>query len=168
MKHMTCVERVTQHLARFGLEKRIITLDSSSATVALAAQALGCKEALIAKTLSFELNGMAILVVAAGDAKVDNKKFKAVFGSKAKMPSSEAVEQLTGFRPGGVCPFAAKEGVKVYLDISLKRFETVYPAGGSGNTAVKLSLAELEQASQAEKWVDVCKGWQEEKALSAA
>ena len=165
---MISVDRVIQSLAAFGLEKRLITLDSSSATVALAAQALGCKEALIAKTLSFELNDGALLLVAAGDAKVDNKKFKAVFGTKAKMPSPQDVERLTGFRPGGVCPFAAKEGVKVYLDISLKRFEIVYPAGGSGNTAVKLSLPELEQASRAEKWVDVCKGWQEENAVPAA
>ncbi len=157
---MTSVEKVTQALASFGLDKRIRTLEQSSATVALAAQALGCPEALIAKTLSFEWNDTALLLVAAGDAKVDNKKFKSVFGFKAKMPSAEDVERLTGFRPGGVCPFAAKEGVKVYLDVSLKRFEKVYPAGGSGNTAVELSLQELEKASRAEKWVDVCKGWQ--------
>lgn len=163
---MNSVERVTRYLACFGLENRLITLASSSATVALAAQALGCEPALIAKTLSFELDGKAVLLVAAGDAKVDNKKFKAFFGTKPKMPSFEEVEQFTGFQPGGVCPFAAKEGVKVYLDISLKRFETVYPAGGSGNTAVRLNLAELEKASQAEQWVDVCKGWQEEAAAA--
>ncbi len=164
---MTSTDRVSQYLAGFGLDNRIRTLDSSSATVALAAQALGCREALIAKTLSFEYNGTALLLVAAGDAKVDNKKFKAVFGVKAKMPAPDQVEALTGFQPGGVCPFAAKEGVKVYLDVSLKRFETVYPAGGSGNTAVKLSLSELENASRAEKWVDVCKGWQEQQPAAA-
>ena len=157
---MTSVDRVSRCLADFGLQDRLITLDQSSATVALAAQALGCPEALIAKTLAFEYNGSALLVVAAGDAKVDNRKFKAVFGTKTKMPAPDQVEALTGFRPGGVCPFAPKEGVKVYLDVSLQRFETVYPAGGSGNTAVKLSLAELQAASRAEKWVDVCKGWQ--------
>ena len=157
---MTGTEKVFHYLTGFGLEQRILTLTQSSATVGLAAQALGCPEALIAKTLSFELNGGAILLVAAGDAKVDNQKYKAQFGTKPKMPRPEAVEALTGFQPGGVCPFAPKEGVKVYLDISLKRFETVYPAGGSDNTAVKLSLPELEAASRAEKWVDVCKNWQ--------
>ncbi len=161
---MNSVEKVTRYLADYGLEQRLITLSASSATVALAAQALGCPEALIAKTLAFELPGGALLLVAAGDAKVDNKKFKAEFGLKPKMPAADDVERLTGFRPGGVCPFAAQAGVKVYLDASLKRFETVYPAGGSGHTAVKLSLAELEKASRAEKWVDVCKAWQENAA----
>lgn len=161
---MTAVDKVTQYLAGFKLAERIITLDQSSATVELAAQALGCRPALIAKTLSFELGEGAILIVAAGDAKVDNKKYKNAFGAKPKMLGLDQVEPLTGFAPGGVCPFAAKAGVKVYLDASLKRFKTVYPAGGSGNTAVKLTLAELETASQAEDWVDVCKAWQEDPA----
>lgn len=161
---MTAAQKVAQYLAGFQLAERITTLEQSSATVELAAQALGCRPALIAKTLSFELGGRAILIVAAGDAKVDNKKYKSVFGAKPKMLGFEEVEAMTGFAPGGVCPFAAKEGVKVYLDVSLKRFETVYPAGGSGNTAVKLSLPELETASRAEKWVDVCKGWGEDAA----
>ncbi|OUO57071.1 YbaK/EbsC family protein [Candidatus Avelusimicrobium gallicola] len=158
---MNPVEKVTHYLAQFSLEDRVITLDASSATVALAAQALGCPPALIAKTLSFVLKEGVILLVTAGDAKVDNPKYKAVFGQKPKMPAGDEVEALTGFAPGGVCPFAAKEGVKVYLDVSLKRFKTIYPAGGSGNTAVRLTPAELETASRAEKWVDVCKNWQE-------
>ena len=158
---MNPVEKVTRYLAQFSLEDRVITLDASSATVALAAQALGCPPALIAKTLSFVLKEGVILLVTAGDAKVDNPKYKAVFGQKPKMPAGDEVEALTGFAPGGVCPFAAKEGVKVYLDVSLKRFKKIYPAGGSGNTAVRLTPAELETASRAEKWVDVCKNWQE-------
>lgn len=160
---MTPAEKVVLYLCQYGLEKRIKTLDKSSETVALAANALGCEAALIAKTLSFEINGNAVLIVTAGDAKVENKKFKDFFGIKAKMLSPEQVEKLTGFIPGGVCPFAAKEGVKIYLDKSLQRFKTVYPAGGSGNTAVELSPSELEYASQAESWIDVCKGWQDEK-----
>lgn len=161
---MTSVDKVSQYLAGFDLAERIITLEQSSATVQLAAQALGCEPALIAKTLSFERSGRAILLVAAGDAKVDNKNYKTVFGVKPKMLPPEQVEQLTGFLPGGVCPFAAKEGVEIYLDVSLKRFETVYPAAGSGNTAVKLTLAELEKASRATGWVDVCKAWRPESA----
>lgn len=158
---MNPVEKVTQYLAQFSLADRLITLGASSATVALAAQALGCPPALIAKTLSFVLKEGVILLVTAGDAKVDNPKYKAIFGQKPKMPAGDEVEALTGFAPGGVCPFAAKEGVKVYLDVSLKRFKTVYPAGGSGNTAVKLTPEELQAASRAEKWVDVCKNWQD-------
>lgn len=161
---MTAAQTVAQYLAGFQLAERITTLEKSSATVELAAQALDCRPALIAKTLSFKLGDCAILIVAAGDAKVDNKKYKSIFGAKPKMLGFEEVEAMTGFAPGGVCPFAAKAGVKVYLDVSLKRFETVYPAGGSGNTAVKLSLSELETASRAEKWVDVCKGWGEDAA----
>ena len=143
------------------MEERVLEFNSSSATVELAAQTLGCNPARIAKTLSFIVNSQPVLIVTAGDAKVDNPKYKAVFGQKPKMPAGDEVEALTGFAPGGVCPFAAKEGVKVYLDVSLKRFKTVYPAGGSGNTAVKLTPAELETASRAEKWVDVCKNWQD-------
>lgn len=156
---MNSVEKVLQHLAACGLQERLKTLDESSATVELAAQALGCKPELIAKTLSFDVNGKAVLIVTAGDAKVDNAKFKAFFGQKASMIKPEQVEEMTGFVPGGVCPFAPKEGVNVYLDISLKRFETIYPAGGSRNTAIQLTPAELAAATQPSQWVDLCKGW---------
>lgn len=156
---MNSVEKVLQYLAACGLQDRLKTLDESSATVELAAAALGCKPELIAKTLSFDVNGKAVLIVAAGDAKVDNAKFKAFFGQKAKMIKPEQVEEMTGFVPGGVCPFAPKEGVDVYLDVSLKRFETIYPAGGSRNTAVKLTPAELETAARPKAWVDLCKNW---------
>ncbi len=156
---MNSVEKVLQHLAACGLQDRLKTLDESSATVELAAAALGCKPELIAKTLSFDVNGKAVLIVAAGDAKVDNAKFKAFFGQKASMIKPERVEEMTGFVSGGVCPFAPKEGVNVYLDVSLKRFETIYPAGGSRNTAVKLTPAELEAAARPSAWVDLCKAW---------
>lgn len=156
---MTPVEKVLSHLSRFGLQDRLKTLDASSATVELAAQALGCEPARIAKTLSFDVNGQAVLIVTAGDAKVDNAKFKAFFGQKAKMLKPEQVEEMTGFIPGGVCPFAPKEGVKIYLDKSLQRFDVVYPAGGSCNTAVRLTPGELETAAAPEGWKDLCKGW---------
>lgn len=156
---MNSVEKVLKHLDACGLKDRLKTLDESSATVELAAAALGCQPALIAKTLSFDVNGKAILIVAAGDAKVDNAKFKTFFGQKAKMIKPEQVEEMTGFVPGGVCPFAPKEGVEVYLDVSLKRFEIIYPAGGSLNTAVKLTPAELEAAALPKAWVDLCKNW---------
>lgn len=156
---MNSIEKVLQHLAACGLQDRLKTLNESSATVELAAAALGCKPELIAKTLSFDVNGKAVLIVTAGDAKVDNAKFKAFFGQKASMIKPERVEEMTGFVPGGVCPFSPKEGVNVYLDISLKRFETIYPAGGSRNTAVKLTPAELEDAAHPQAWVDLCKAW---------
>lgn len=156
---MNSVEKVLHHLAACGLKERLKTLDESSATVELAALALGCRPELIAKTLSFEVGGKAVLIVAAGDAKVDNAKFKTFFGQKAAMIKPERVEEMTGFVPGGVCPFAPKEGVKVYLDVSLKRFETVYPAGGSRNTAVELTPSELEAAAKPAAWVDLCKNW---------
>nr|QGT50600.1 proline--tRNA ligase [uncultured Elusimicrobia bacterium] len=156
---MNSVEKVLAHLAACGLQDRLKTLDESSATVELAAAALGCKPELIAKTLSFDVNGKAVLIVAAGDAKVDNAKFKAFFGQKAAMIKPDQVEEMTGFIPGGVCPFAPKEGVNVYLDVSLKRFESIYPAGGSRNTAVQLTPAELEAAARPKAWVDLCKNW---------
>lgn len=156
---MNSVEKVLKRLADCGLQDRLKTLDESSATVELAAAALGCRPELIAKTLSFDVNGKAVLIVAAGDAKVDNAKFKAFFGQKASMIKPERVEEMTGFVPGGVCPFAPQEGVNVYLDVSLKRFETIYPAGGSRNTAVKLTPAELETAARPRAWVDLCKAW---------
>lgn len=150
-------EKAKEHLKKFGLEERIMVFDTSSATVELAAEAVGCEPARIAKTLSFLVEDGCILVVAAGDARVDNKKYKAQFHTKAKMLSFEEVEERTGHGVGGVCPFGVKEGVKVYLDESLKRFERVYPACGSSSSAVELALPELEQASGCEAWIDVCK-----------
>lgn len=156
------VSEVKEYLKAFGLEGRVRELSESSATVELAAQALGCEPARIAKTLSFRLDSGPILIVAAGDAKVDNARYKAKFGQKAKMLSPEEALELTGHPVGGVCPFAVKEGVTVYLDDSLKRFETVFPACGSGNSAIELTIPELEQASRFREWADVCKGWREE------
>lgn len=130
------------------------------ATVELAAGALHCEPQRIAKTLSFLVNGRAVLVVAAGDARIDNPKYKAQFGAKAKMLSPGQVEGLVGHAVGGVCPFAVKDGAKVYLDVSLKRFETVFPACGSSNSAIELSIPELEQYSGFLEWVDVCKGYE--------
>ena len=150
-------EKAKACLEQFGLGDRILVFDTSSATVELAAQAVGCEPARIAKTLSFKIGEGCILVVAAGDARVDNKKYKAQFHTKAKMLTYEEVEELTGHTVGGVCPFGAREGVKVYLDESLRRFDTVYPACGSSNSAVRLTLPELEQSSRCEAWVDVCK-----------
>ena len=145
------------HLEAFGLADRIREFTVSSATVALAAEALGCEPAHIAKSLTFHGAEGVILVVAAGDAKVDNGKFKSTFGLKAKMLCFEEVELLTGHAVGGVCPFGVKEGVSVYLDESLRRFATVYPAAGNSMSAVELSLGELEKASLSLGWVDVCK-----------
>ncbi len=155
------IERVRAYLKAFGAEDRILEFPVSSATVALAAEALGCEPARIAKTLSFTSGESCILVVAAGDAKVDNAKFKARFSMKAKMLSPEDAERLVGHAVGGVCPFAVNEGIPVYLDESLRRFQTVYPACGSSNSAIELTLEELERFSGAQTWVDVCKGWQE-------
>lgn len=155
-------EQVKSYFAGLGLEDRVIDLTESSATVALAAQALGCEEAHIAKTMSFLLNDAPLIVVTAGDARIDNHKFKETFHSKAKMIPGGDCEALIGHRPGGVCPFCLPEGVPVWLDISLRRFETVYPAAGTDHSAVRLSLPELEMASRSLGWVDVCKNWQED------
>ena len=151
------IERARAHLAKYGLEDRIRELTVSSATVALAAEALGCEPARIAKTLSFENGEGAILVIAAGDARIDNAKFKHRFGMKAHMLSAERVEPLIGHGVGGVCPFGIHEGIPVYLDESLKRFDIVYPAAGTAASAVMLTLPELERASEADGWVDVTK-----------
>ena len=151
------IERARAHLARYGLEDRIRELTVSSATVALAAQALGCEPARIAKTLSFENGEGAILILAAGDARIDNAKFKHRFGMKAHMLSAERVEPLIGHGVGGVCPFGVNEGIPVYLDESLRRFDRVYPAAGTASSAVMLTLSELERASEADGWVDVTK-----------
>ena len=151
------IERARAHLAKYGLEDRIRELTVSSATVALAAEALGCEPARIAKTLSFENGEGAILVIAAGDARIDTAKFKHRFGMKAHMLSAERVEPLIGHGVGGVCPFGIHEGIPVYLDESLKRFDIVYPAAGTAASAVMLTLSELERASEADGWVDVTK-----------
>lgn len=151
------MERARAALEQCGLADRIIEFDVSSATVALAAQALGCEEARIAKTLSFTHGDGAILVVAAGDARIDNGKFKARFGMKAHMLAHDDVERLVGYAVGGVCPFGVNAGVPVYLDESLRRFDVVYPAAGTAASAVRLSVDELWRASGAEDWVDVCK-----------
>ena len=151
------IERARAHLAKYGLEDRIRELTVSSATVALAAEALGCEPARIAKTLSFENGEGAILVIAAGDARIDNAKFKHRFGMKAHMLSAERVEPLIGHGVGGVCPFGIHERIPVYLDESLKRFDIVYPAAGTAASAVMLTLSELERASEADGWVDVTK-----------
>lgn len=151
------IERAREYLKQFGIEDRMQELPVSSATVALAAEALGCAPQRIAKTLSFLVEDKAILIVAAGDVKIDNSKYKKQFGAKAKMLSPEQVVELIGHAIGGVCPFGVKEGVKVYLDESLKRFETVFPACGSGNSAIEMTIPELEKYSGCECWVDVCK-----------
>lgn len=151
------IEKVKEFFKEKGLANRIREFDCSSATVALAAQALGCEEARIAKTLSFHVGDKVVLIVAAGDAKIDNPKYKAKFGTKAKMLAFEEAEPLIGHAVGGVCPFAVNDGVETYLDESLKRFETVFPACGSANSAAELSLAELEELSGYVSWVDVTK-----------
>ena len=153
------IEKAKAWLARYGLEDRVLEFEVSSATVELAAAAAGCEPARIAKSLSFLVDGKAILIVAAGDAKVDNAKYKAQFGTKAKMLSHDQVSAMVGHSVGGVCPFGINEGVAVYLDSSLRRFTTVFPACGSSNSAVALTIPELEQCSNYSQRIDVCKGW---------
>lgn len=155
------IERVREYFRQCGIENRIMEFDTSSATVELAAEAVGCEPARIAKTLSFKVEEAPILIVAAGDAKIDNPKYKAQFHTKAKMLTREEVTELIGHAVGGVCPFAVKEGVKIYLDESLRRFETVYPAAGSSNSAIPMTMEDLEKYSGSSQWVDVCKGWNE-------
>jgi len=153
------IERVKAYFASVGLADRVREFDVSSATVELAALALGCEGKRIAKTLSFMGPAGPLLVVAAGDARIDNPKFKAQFGLKAKMLTPEQAVELVGHAVGGVCPFAVNEGVEVWLDESLKRFETVFPACGSSNSAIELTIPELERYAAPKGWVDVCKGW---------
>ena len=153
------IEIVRSYFRDYGMENRILEFDSSSATVELAAQAVGCEPAHIAKTLSFLAGNEGMLIVAAGDAKVDNHKYKETFHTKAKMMTPDQAVELVGHAVGGVCPFGIKPGIKVYLDESLRRFDIVYPACGSANSAVRLSIPELESASKSSGWVDVCKGW---------
>lgn len=154
------IEKVRAYFRERGMEDRILEFPVSSATVELAAQALNCEPSWIGKTLSFNVNGVPILIVVAGDARIDNAKYKGCFGVKAKMLSHDDAATLIGHAVGGVCPFAVNEGVQVYLDESLRRFETVYPAAGSGNSAIPLTIPELEMTSKFTDWVDVCKGWQ--------
>ena len=151
------VEKVKEYLRTYHMEERILEFDVSSATVELAAQAVGYEPERIAKTMSFLVNEEVILIVTAGNVKIDNKKYKQYFHAKAKMIPFEEVEEYIGHAPGGVCPFAVKEGVRTYLDESLKRFETVYPAAGSANSAVRLTPQELEQCIENVTWIDVCK-----------
>ena len=151
------IERAREYLKQYNMEDRILEFDVSSATVELAAQALHCEPKRIAKTLSFKVGEDAILIVAAGDAKVNNAKYKAQFGTKAKMLSPDEVETLVGHAVGGVCPFGINDGVKVYLDESLKRFDTVFPACGSSNSAIEMTMDDLEKYSGYAQWVDVCK-----------
>lgn len=153
------IEKVREYMKNYGMEGRIREFEESSATVELAARAVGVEPARIAKSLSFMKDGHALIIVAAGDARIDNRKYKNVFGIKAKMLTAGEVEEYTGHQIGGVCPFANPEEAQVYLDESMKRFETVFPAAGSANSAVELSLEELEQCSRSKGWVDVCKDW---------
>ncbi|MBR3817199.1 MAG: YbaK/EbsC family protein [Clostridia bacterium] len=151
------IEKVREFFGQYGMADRILEFEVSSATVELAAKAVGVEGQRIAKTLSFLVNDGAILIVVAGDARIDNKKYKEFFHQKAKMLSYEQVDELIGHSVGGVCPFAINEGVKVYLDESLKRFETVFPACGSSNSAIELNMQEIEKYSGSLGWVDVCR-----------
>lgn len=151
------LEKSREYLKQYGLDNKIMEFDVSSATVEDAARAINCKEEEIAKTLSFIVNDKPILIVVSGDSKVDSSKYKAEFHTKAKMTSFNNVEGMIGHAVGGVCPFGVNDDVTVYLDKSLKRFETIYPACGSSNSAIKLSLEQLEKIVNYEKWVDVCK-----------
>ena len=151
------IEKVKEYFRQYGMEDRVWEKEHSSATVEEAAEALGCEPQRIAKTLSFQAGDRVVLVVTAGDRKIDNKKYREQFGCNAKMLKFEEVEDLVGHAVGGVCPFAVREGVEVYLDESLKRFETVFPAAGSSNSMIELSIEELERYSHSLQWVDVCK-----------
>ena len=156
-------EKVKAYFDTFGMGDRCIDLKESSATVALAAQALGTEEARIAKTMSFLIDDQPLIVVVAGDARVDNHKYKETFHKKAKMIPGVECEKYIGHRPGGVCPFCLPPHVPVYLDVSLKRFDIVYPAAGTDHSAVKLTIDELEKYSNSKGWVDVCKQWRTEE-----
>ena len=155
------IEKVRDYFRPLGREQDILEFPVSSATVELAAQAVGVIPARIAKTLSFLVEEGCVLIAAAGDAKIDNSKYKAMFHTKAKMLTPEQAQEMTGHAVGGVCPFANPEGVRTYLDVSLRRFDTVFPAAGSGSSAIELTCGELEEYSHALGWIDVCKGWQE-------
>jgi prolyl-tRNA editing enzyme YbaK/EbsC (Cys-tRNA(Pro) deacylase) len=155
------IDKVREHLKSWGRNTDILEFETSSATVELAAMALDIEPARIAKTIALKAGESAMLVVAAGDAKIDNSKFKGEFCFKAKMLTPEEVLEYTGHAIGGVCPFGLKNDLLVFLDVSLKRFDTIFPACGSSNSAIGLTCIELEEYSLSSKWVDVCKGWQE-------
>lgn len=154
------IVKVREYFRKLNMEDRVLEFEVSSATVELAAEALQCEPCRIAKSLSFNVNDEPVLVIAAGDAKIDNAKYKAFFQKKAKMLSPDEVASKIGHAVGGVCPFGINEGVKVYLDKSLQRFETVFPACGSSNSAIELTIPELEKYSNYIMWVDVCKDWE--------
>ena len=154
------IEKVREYFDQFGMKERVLEFDQSSETVELAAQAVGCEPKQIAKTMSFLVGEDPILICLAGDAKIANAKYKKQFGTKAKMISFDDVEELLGPQVGGVCPFAIKDNVMVYLDESLKRFETVFPAAGSGNSAIELTIPELEKYSNFAGWIDISKDWE--------
>lgn len=158
------IEKVRAYLKNYGVESRIREFPVSSATVELAAVAVGVEPARIAKTLSFKLHDRTLLIVCAGDARVDNRAYKGEFGGKAAMLDRDEAAERVGHAVGGVCPFAVPENVEIYLDESLRRFETVFPAAGSSNSAIEMSPEELEKYSGCRKWVDVCKGWRPEDA----
>ena len=151
------LEQATKYLTEKGYADRIIELEESSATVQLAAEALGVEPGMIAKTMSFLQGEQPVLILTEGTARIDNRKYKDTFHIKAKMIPFEEVEEIIGHAPGGVCPFGVKEGIKVYLDESLKRFDTVYPAAGNDHSAVRLTIEDLENAVDSEGWIDVCK-----------
>ena len=155
------IEQVKEYFKQFGLQDKIMEFETSSATVELAANTLGVIPARIAKTLSFRTEDGCMLIVTAGDAKIDNSKFKQLFHRKATMLAAQEVEALVGHQVGGVCPFGIKPGIPVYLDVSMKRFDTVFPAAGSGNSAIEFTCEELFQYSGAKEWIDVCKAWQQ-------
>jgi prolyl-tRNA editing enzyme YbaK/EbsC (Cys-tRNA(Pro) deacylase) len=153
------IDKVREYFKQWNKEDMILEFDVSSATVELAAQALHCEPQRIAKTLAFKVDYTCVLIVAAGDAKIDNAKFKRLFNKKAKMLAPQEVIEFVGHAIGGVCPFGVNEEVRVYLDISIKRFNTVFPACGSSNSAIELTPNELEKYSKSIEWIDVCKGW---------
>ena len=156
------IDRVKEYFVKYNMADRIQEFEVSSATVELAALALNCEGCRIAKSLTFKVSDQPIMIVVAGDAKIDNAKYKGQFAAKAKMLTAEEAVELIGHAVGGVCPFAVNDGVNVYLDESLKRFETVFPACGSSNSAIELTIEELEKYSGFTAWIDVCKGWQAE------
>lgn len=151
------IEKVKEFFKQYGIEDRVLEFNVSSATVELAAQALGCQPERIAKSITMNVDGACVMIIAAGDVKIDNSKYKAEFSTKAKMLTPDEALSMTGHAVGGICPFAINEGCKVFLDESLKRFDFVYPACGSSNSAIKLTIEELEKYSGYIKWIDVCK-----------
>ena len=159
------IDKVKEYFKPLHMEDHILEFDVSSATVELAAEVLHCEGKRIAKTMSFLVGEQPILIVTAGDTKIDNAKYKHFFGTKAKMIPGDEVEKIIGHGIGGVCPFAVNDNVKIYLDESLQRFETVFPAAGSPNSAIELTIPELEKYSNFLQWVDVCKGWQESNTI---